>query len=36
MVMLETSTENFSLICSSLQNVQEFEVDYTKKYAQLI
>ena len=36
MVMQETSSENCTLICQSLQSLQEFEVDNTKKYAQLI
>ena len=36
MVMQETSSENCTLICQPLQSLQEFEVDNTKKYAQLI
>ena len=36
MVMQETSSENCTLICQPLQSLQEFEVDITKKYAQLI
>ena len=38
MAMLEASSENFSLICRSFhtESLQEFEVDYTKKYMQLI
>ena len=34
--MQETSSENCTLICQPLQSLQEFEVEYTKKYAQLI
>ena len=34
--MLEISSENLSLICKSLQSLQTFEVENTKKYAQLI
>ena len=36
MVMQETSSENCTFICQPLQSLQEFEVDNTKKYAQLI
>ena len=36
MVMQETSSENCTLICEPLQSLQEFEIDNTKKYAQLI
>ena len=36
MVMQETSSENCTVICQPLQSLQEFEVDNTKKYAQLI
>ena len=34
--MSGTSSENFSLIYESFQSLQDFEVDYTKKYAQVI
>ena len=34
--MQETSSENYTLICQPLRNLQEFEIDNTKKYAQLI
>ena len=34
--MQEISSENCTLICQPLQSLQEFEVDNTKKYAQLI
>ena len=36
MVKQETSSENCTLICQLLQSLQEFKVDDTKKYAQLI
>ena len=36
MVMYETSSENFSLICYFVQRLQVFGVDTTNKYAQLI
>ena len=32
----KTTSENCTLICQTLQSLQEFEVDNTKKYAQLI
>ena len=34
--MQETSSENCILICQPLQSLQEFKVDNTNKYAQLI
>ena len=34
--MQETSSEDCTLICPTLQSLQEFEVDNKKKYAQLI
>ena len=34
--MLETSSENFSLICNYFQSLQELEINNKKKYAQLI
>ena len=34
--MYEISSENLSLICKSCNRLQEFEVEYAKKYAQMI
>ena len=36
MVMQDTSSEKCTLICQPLQSLQDFEVDNTKKFAQLI
>ena len=36
MTMQGTSSKNFSLILESFQSLHKFEVDYTKKYAQVI